>query len=96
MTGFIKKRGVALGVLFMSGLVVCCAAFQFVVFSQLPPVALMEPEDDCSMYMTHPQFRWTEGESADRYEIQIAADSGFASILQSDSIPVPRYIPLEA
>jgi hypothetical protein len=45
--------------------------------------------------MTHPQFKWTGDESADRYEIQIAGDSGFLSIQQSDSIPVPRYIPLE-
>lgn len=60
-----------------------------------PPVVLLEPADNGSTYMIHPHFRWAEDSDADRYEIQIATDSSFATLQQSDSIPVPRYVPLD-
>ncbi|MCF7817304.1 MAG: right-handed parallel beta-helix repeat-containing protein [Kiritimatiellales bacterium] len=56
-------------------------------------VILLSPADNGSTYMIHPHFRWVEDPGADRYEIQIATNSSFATLQQSDSIPVPRYIP---
>lgn len=53
------------------------------------------PQDGAAGFMTHPQLRWYELEDADRYEIQIACDPAFETLQDSDSIPVPRYIPLE-
>jgi len=58
-------------------------------------ITLLAPDDNSSTYMIHPHFRWEPDPSADRYEIQIANNSSFTSIQQSDSIPVPRYVPLD-
>jgi len=61
----------------------------------LPAVELLSPADGSATCMTHPHFRWAEVAEADRYEIQIAEDEGFQTLVDSDSIPVPRYIPLD-
>lgn len=89
----IKYAIVGLAGLFLSS--VSFATFLFLL-SAVPlssAVTLIEPLDNSSTYMIHPHFRWQEDASADRYEIQIANDSSFTSIQQSDLIPVPRYVP---
>ena len=59
-------------------------------------VSLQTPADGGGTYMTHPHFKWSKDPAADRYEIQIAADESFQALEDSDSIPVPRYVPLDA
>jgi hypothetical protein len=62
----------------------------------LPVVELTLPAADSTAFMPHPHFRWLPEAAADRYEIQIATDPAFQTLQDSDSIPVPRYIPLDA
>jgi hypothetical protein len=57
------------------------------------PIALLAPADNSSTVMIHPHFRWVEDSDADRYEIEIYTDSSLTTLQQSDSIPVPRYVP---
>jgi hypothetical protein len=61
----------------------------------LPAVELLSPADGSATCMTHPHFRWAEVAEADRYEIQIARDDAFRVVVDNDSIPVPRYVPLD-
>jgi hypothetical protein len=72
-------------------------AAQGIVFSLtgIPAVNPLTPPDGSGTFMTHPQLRWGEIADADRYEIQIARDPAFQILQDSDSIPVPRYIPLD-
>jgi hypothetical protein len=68
--------------------------FQFSLVAR-PVVELTLPADGSATFMPHPHFRWAEIAQADRYEIQIAGDAGFQTLADSDSIPVPRYVPLD-
>lgn len=78
-------------------LLICmsASAFIFVLISLGSAITLLEPADGGTTYMIHPHLRWTEDPAADRYEIQIATDSSFSTVQQSDSIPVPRYVPYD-
>lgn len=92
-----RKKCITIG---LAGFVFSSVSFATFLFllttaSVASAVTLLEPANDSTTYMIHPQFRWTVDSSADRYEIQIANDSSFSSIQQSDSIPVPRYVPLQ-
>jgi hypothetical protein len=71
-------------------------AAQGIVFylTVIPAVNPLSPPDGSGTFMTHPQLRW-EIADADRYEIQIARDPAFQILQDSDSIPVPRYVPLD-
>ena len=69
-------------------------AFEFSLLA-LPQAELISPSADSAIFMTHPQFRWVEIPDVDRYEIQIARDENFADGVDSDSVPVPRYVPLK-
>jgi|GEM_PF-3596779 len=73
---------------------VTCFALQFSLVAR-PLVKLALPLSGSGTYMTHPHFRWMPEASADRYEIQIARDANFQSLERTDSIPVPRYVPLD-
>lgn len=88
-----KVEFVGLISLFFSSVSFAAFIFLLTAVAQSSAVTLLEPADNSTSYMIHPHFKWTEDVSADRYEIQIATDSSFAFIQQSDSIPVPRYVP---
>jgi hypothetical protein len=82
----------------MAGFLLCAMtgrAFHFSLKGVPPPPALLLPADGDSTYMAHPHFRWTDEPGTDRYEIQIAQDENFQTLEDSDSIPVPRYVPLD-
>ncbi|MFA5689365.1 MAG: right-handed parallel beta-helix repeat-containing protein [Kiritimatiellales bacterium] len=59
-------------------------------------IELREPADNAVTFMTHPQFKWEADATADRYEIKITTIEDFSELVDQDSIPVPRYVPLEA
>lgn len=70
-------------------------AFQFGLMVETT-VTLLSPGDLATTVMPHPHFQWLGNPSADRYEIQISTDEHFQTLEDSDSVPVPRYVPLDA
>jgi len=70
-------------------------ALEFSLISAPPTVELISPAADSSTFMPHPHLRWRDVPDADRYEIQIAPEPEFLTLTDSDSIPVPRYVPLD-
>ncbi|MBC2595573.1 right-handed parallel beta-helix repeat-containing protein [Ruficoccus amylovorans] len=50
------------------------------------------PADGEVSYMPTPDFFWSEVEGAEEYEIQIAGDPSFESIIDRDHIVIPRYV----
>ena len=96
MNESLKGRRRARALCFVAGAVLLFAAAGFAMTFSVagnPPVALLAPADNGSTYMTHPHFKWVEDSDADRYEIEIYTDSSLTTLQQSDSIPVPRYVP---
>ncbi|QHI69816.1 right-handed parallel beta-helix repeat-containing protein [Tichowtungia aerotolerans] len=88
----IKRIWAGVVVLFLSSI-----SFAMLLFAiSSVPVSLQTPADGDSTYMIHPHFKWSEDPDADRYEIQIAQDETFQTMEDTDSVPVSRYVPLDA
>jgi len=58
--------------------------------------ALLAPEQNVACYVEHPDFLWQAVDGAAAYEIQIATDRAFATIVAADRVEIPRYVPLRA
>ncbi len=59
-----------------------------------PSVALLEPGAGELDVSTVPRFRWTSVPTVERYRLEIAADTAFASVLSSATIPNTADLPV--
>ncbi len=57
----------------------------------LPPVPTT-PSDQLVYRLPSPSFFWEGSPSADSFEMQIAADSSFSNVIDSDTIAINRYV----
>lgn len=54
---------------------------------------LSAPADNAAGIVQHPSFLWSAVSGATAYEIQIADDSSFATLVASDTVEIPRFVP---
>ena len=58
-------------------------------------VHIQPPIAESRTYMQHPHLQWVPDANADRYDVQISRNSTFTDLADTDTVAVPRYVPLE-
>lgn len=61
--------------------------------SRAAALTLTAPANGAAIYMNFPGFFWESAAGAERYEIQIATDNTFATLVDTDFIEAARYVP---
>ncbi|MBC8008723.1 MAG: hypothetical protein H7067_01340 [Burkholderiales bacterium] len=70
--------------------------FQLSVAAALPAPTLVTPAHNNQAYQMSPSFYWNAVAGAASYEIQISTASTFATLEDTDTIEIARYVPEDA
>ncbi len=80
--------------------IICVLIFAGCIFTgpqpinaQLTAPTLTHPANNQLGYVQNPHFTWSSVSNAVGYDIQVAADSTFTTIVVSDFMEVPRFVP---